>query len=175
MDQFLAGVQKRAFQMARIAVGCDQDALDIVQDAMLGLVKNYSHKAEEEWHCLFYKILQSRIYDYHRRSQLKQRLFGWLGLTKDKALNEQEDPVQQAEDSQGVSPEKQLQYDQTTQQLVDAVAMLPIRQQQAFLLRLWEGMSVAETAKTMAVSEGSVKTHYSRALNALRSQLEGYW
>lgn len=176
LDQFLYDVQKRAFQMARIATGCEQDALDIVQEAMITLVKKYSDKTEMEWQPLFFKVLQSKIYDHHRRSQLKHKWFGWLGFQgKHDDEDTGDDPIQQAEDRATVSPEQQLHLGQATEELVNAVSRLPIRQQQAFLLRLWEGMSVAETAAAMAVSEGSVKTHYSRALATLRSQLEGYW
>lgn len=176
LDQFLSSVQKRAFQMARIATGCEQDALDIVQDAMISLVKNYSDKSATEWQGLFYKILHNRIYDYHRRSSVKHKIFGWLGFNKTDDEDENEaDPMQQAEDQHSVVPEMRLQLDQATEQVVQAVAKLPLRQQQAFLLRLWEGLSVAETAAAMSVSEGSVKTHYSRALATLRQQLEGYW
>ena len=177
LDQFLGSVQKRAYQMARMATGCEQDALDIVQDAMIALVKNYSEKPQAEWQPLFYKVLQSRIYDHHRRGQLRQKVFGWLGRkNRDSVNNDNEpDPLQEAEDPATVTPEKQLHLGQATEQLVNAVSRLPLRQQQAFMLRLWEGMSVADTATAMAVSEGSVKTHYSRAVATLKSQLEGYW
>lgn len=162
--------------MARIATGCEQDALDIVQDAMMTLVKSYRDKPENEWQALFYRILQNRIYDHHRRSTVKQKVFGWLGWDKDEeAEGDAVDPIQQAKDHHGVTPEDKLQFSQATETLVDAVGKLPIRQQQAFLLRLWEGMSVAETANVMGVTEGSVKTHYSRAVASLKSQLEGYW
>ncbi|PIE41182.1 MAG: RNA polymerase sigma factor [Gammaproteobacteria bacterium] len=176
LEHFLIGVQKRGFQMARIATGCDQDALDIVQDAMMALVKNYGDRDANDWHGLFFKILQTRIYDYYRRNAVKNRVFGWLGLSKDKtAENENADAIQQVEDQQALTPEKTLQFAQATDQLVKAVAQLPIRQQQAFMLRLWEGMSVAETAMAMGISDGSVKTHYARALATLRQQLAGYW
>ncbi|MCG8673162.1 MAG: RNA polymerase sigma factor [Pseudomonadales bacterium] len=176
MDQFLYSVQKRAFQMARIATGCEQDAMDIVQDAMMGLVKSYSDKPENEWHGLFFKILQSRIYDHYRRGSVKNKIFSWFRAEKHDDEDEGGiDPVQLAADQHGVSPEMKLQLGQATEQVVEAVAALPIRQQQAFLLRLWEGMSVAETAESMGVSEGSVKTHYSRALASLKQRLEGYW
>lgn len=177
LDQFLCHVQKRAFQMARIATGCEQDALDIVQEAMITLIRNYSDKPEAEWQPLFYKVLQSKIYDHHRRGQLRHKWFGWLGFKgrDDDDEDTEHDPIQKAEDPASVSPERQLHLSQASAQLVEAVSRLPIRQQQAFLLRLWEGLSVADTAIAMAVSEGSVKTHYSRAIATLRSQLEGYW
>lgn len=176
LDQFLASVQKRAYRMAHIATGCEQDALDIVQEAMISLVKNYAGKPENEWTPLFYKVLQSRIYDHHRRTQVKHKVFGWLKFrSSDEREEDQPDQIQQAEDPTAVAPETRMQLGQATEQLVGAVEKLPIRQQQAFMLRLWEGLSVAETAMAMSVSEGSVKTHYSRAINTLKSQLEGYW
>ena len=161
--------------MARIASGCEHDALDIVQDAMMTLVKSYSDKDESDWHGLFYRILQSRIYDYHRRNVVKNKVFGWLGFgQQDQDKDQDNDPIQQAHDHQGITPEFKLQLGQASQKLIAAVEQLPIRQQQTFLLRLWEGMSVAETAIAMSISEGSVKTHYSRALSTLRQQLEDY-
>ena len=176
LDHFLASVQKRAYRMAHIATGCEQDALDIVQEAMITLVKNYAGKPENEWTPLFYKVLQSRIYDHHRRGQVKQKIFGWLGFkSSDDEDDNTQDPIQQAEDPASITPETRLQLGQATEQLLDAVEKLPIRQQQAFMLRLWEGLSVAETATAMSVTQGSVKTHYSRAVTTLKSQLEGYW
>ena len=174
LDQFLCGVQKRAFQMARMATGNDDDALDIVQDAMMKLVQNYSEKSEEEWRPLFFRILQSRIYDFHRRHTVKNKIFGWFGFSKN-SDDEGDDPIQSVPDQREVTPEKKLQLSQATDKLTDAVSQLPVRQQQAFLMRMWEGMSTAETADAMDVTEGSVKTHYSRALTALRHQLEGHW
>ncbi|MCG8317693.1 MAG: RNA polymerase sigma factor [Pseudomonadales bacterium] len=178
LDQFLSDVQMRAYQMARMAVGCEQDALDIVQDAMMALVKHYADKEASQWHGLFFKTLQNRIYDQYRRNAVKHKWFGWLGLSKSDDAQDNElnaDPIQQAVDQKLPSPEMQLQQGQATQKLIDAVEKLPIRQQQAFMLRLWEGMSVAETAAAMSLSEGSVKTHYSRAVTSLKQQLEAYW
>ena len=178
LDQFLGDVQKRAYQMARIAVGCEQDALDIVQDAMIALVKNYADREPSQWQGLFFKVLQNRIYDQHRRNTVKQKWFGWLGLGKvddNQDVDQSVDLIQQAVDQKTPTPEMQLQQGQATRKLIAAVEQLPIRQQQAFMLRLWEGMSVSETAAAMSVSEGSVKTHYSRAVTSLKQQLEAYW
>ena len=174
LDQFLLSVQKRAFHMARIATGNDEDALDIVQDTMIKLVQKYAENNEDEWKPLFFRILQSRIYDFHRRHTVKKKIFSWFGLSKNDD-GEDEDPIQTAPDTRQVTPEKKLQLSQATEQLTQAVSLLPLRQQQAFLMRMWEGMNTAETASAMGVTEGSVKTHYSRALAALRHQLEGYW
>lgn len=175
LDQFLARVQNRAFQMARMATGSEQDALDLVQEAMMSLVKSYADRSEAEWPRLFYKVLQNRIYDHYRRSAVKQRIFGWLPWHKEEDAADEVDPIQHAADEKAVTPERALQLGQATDNLVEAVSALPIRQQQTFLLRLWEGMSVAETAEAMGISEGSVKTHYSRALANLRGELKQVW
>jgi RNA polymerase sigma-70 factor (ECF subfamily) len=103
-------------------------------------------------------------------------VFGWLSFRGgDDETDDQQDDMQQAEGGAAMTPEARLQLSQATEQLISAVQKLPMRQQQAFMLRLWEGLSVAETATAMSVSEGSVKTHYSRAINTLRSRLEGCW
>lgn len=175
LDQFLGRVQNRAFQMARMATGSEQDALDLVQEAMIALVKGYADRQASEWTGLFYKILQNRIYDHYRRSAVKQRIFGWLPWHKEEGAAEEVDPIQQAADEAAVTPEDALHLGQATENLLEAVSALPVRQQQTFLLRLWEGMSVAETAEIMGISEGSVKTHYSRALSNLRRELTQVW
>ncbi len=172
MNTFLAGVEKRAFNMARFAVGDTEDALDIVQDTMLTLVRRYGDKPREEWQPLFYRILQSRIADHHRKSTLRRRWFGWLSSD---AGEDGEDALAQAPDPGVADPSARAALDGTVSALDLAVQALPVRQQQAFLLRTVEGMSVAETAAVMDCSEGSVKTHHSRALSALRAQLEDHW
>lgn len=174
LNRFLSSVQQRGFQMARIATANDDDALDIVQDTMMKLVQKYRDKSEADWKPLFFRILQSRIYDYHRRNSVKQKVFSWFGLAKE-SDEDTDDFIQVAPDQRELTPEKQTQLTQATTQLKVAISQLPIRQQQAFLMRMWEGMSTAETAQIMEVTEGSVKTHYSRALSSLRSQLEGHW
>jgi len=161
--------------MAELATGNSEDALDLVQDAMMGLVKSYSDRSEQEWQPLFYRILQSRIRDYYRRSKVRNRFRVWLGLGSKYEREEQVDPIQNIPDSyQADTIQKVLEGD-TVEQLLEALQALPNRQQQAFLLRAWEGLDVAETAFAMGCSEGSVKTHYSRAIHRLRSRLEDYW
>ena len=152
--------------MAKIATGNPDDALELVQDAMLKLAQRYPERSELEWGPLFHRILQNRIQDWYRRSTLRNRWFGWLFSDDD------DDPIQQAPDPYPAEPLNTLSGEETMGQIEQALASLPLRQQQAFLLRCWEGLSVAETAKAMACSDGSVKTHYSRALSALRRQLE---
>jgi len=174
MNQFLANIERRAFRMAEIATGNSDDALDLVQEAMFGLAHKYSHKPESAWGPLFHRILQSRIRDWYRRSAVRNKVKGWLSFTADDD-SQQQDPFQTAPDTQGKDPESSTRNDDAGEAINLALKQLPLRQQQAFLLRSWEGMSVAETAQAMACSEGSVKTHYSRAVHSLRAKLEDHW
>ena len=174
MEQFLEKIERRAFHMARIATGSRDDALDIVQDAMYKLVEKYATKPCEQWRPLFYRILNSKISDYYRRKAVKNRLISlasW-GMKTDSGTD---DLVDRAEGRHSETPERMLHRQKQIEQLTTAVAKLPGRQRQAFMLRCWEGMSTALSAETMGCSEGSVKTHYSRALHSLRDSLEGYW
>lgn len=171
LDRFLAGVERRAFVTARIATGNADDAHDIVQDAMLTLVRSYANRGEQEWGPLFHTILQSRITDWHRRSKVRNRLRVWFGKRDE---DDEDDPLQNIADGRSPDPPAQLKDKQAMTALETAIHALPARQQQAFLLRVWEGLDVAQTARAMKCSEGSVKTHYSRAVHALREQLEDH-
>jgi RNA polymerase sigma-70 factor (ECF subfamily) len=165
-------VEKRAFRIAEIATSNREDALDILQDAMYKLVQKYSARDPEEWGPLFQTILQSKINDWYRRNAVRNRFRVWFRFTAD---DEQADPVQSMEDEAAVTPERQLQADRSIDELEEAIRKLSRRQQQAFILRIWEGMSTTQTADIMKCSEGSVKTHYSRAIQALREQLGEHW
>jgi len=172
IEGFLAQVEKKAYRMAEIATQNQADALDIVQDTMIKLVEKYSDKPSDEWKPLFYRILQSRIMDYFRRRSVYRRIFFW----KNSLTDERETEFSGAEDligsaSSDVTPEREISGKRNLEQVLAALNQLPARQQQCFLLRSWEGMSVIETAKAMGCSEGSVKTHYSRAKIALKSTL----
>jgi RNA polymerase sigma-70 factor (ECF subfamily) len=171
LDRFLAGVEKRAYRIARIATGSSDEALDIVQDAMLKLVEKYADKSESELGPLFHTILQSRIRDWYRRSSVRNRFRSWLGNDDE----DDEDALAQIADPAGRPPEEQLAARGGIEALQEALGKLPLRQQQVFLLRAWEGLDVRETAKAMQCAEGSVKTHYSRALAALRVKLGDHW
>lgn len=170
LNQFLASVERRAFRMAQIATGSTDDALDIVQDSMLTLVRKYSSKTESDWGPLFHTILQSRIRDWYRRSSVRNKLRSWLHGDND----DESDPLDKLPDPHGKSPEQRLYLDHAIDALSAALHALPLRQQQAFLLRNWEDMDVTQTAKAMGVTTGSVKTHYSRAVHSLRATLEGH-
>jgi len=171
MNRFLAGVEKSAFQMARFAVNDTDEALDIVQDTMLTLVRKYSKKPEAQWRPLFFRILQNRITDWYRRSSVNRRRFVFVSSHSD----EHPDPIEQTAARPDSDPAFRSHLDGAADQMQLAVEALPARQQQAFLLRNLEGLSVADTAKAMRCSQGSVKTHYSRAVHRLRRSLEEHW
>lgn len=164
-------MQSRAYHIAQIATGNSDDALDIVQDAMFKLVQKYSTKPEELWKPLFYRMLHSRVNDWYRRNKVHNRYRRWLGNEEEQG----EDPVQAAPDHFGQKPEKETQIRESMDMLQQALSDLPVRQQQAFLLRAWEGMNVRQTAEVMSCAEGSVKTHYSRAIHRLQDQLAEYF
>ncbi len=159
--------------MAEFSVGDPEEALDLVQDAMFGFVRRYSSRPENEWGALFYKILQNRITDWYRRSAVRNRFRTWFGNSGDDT-GDREDPIQTMPDQNSPDPVRSLINSSAADALKIAVLSLPLRQRQAFLLRAWEGMDVAQTAFAMGCSTGSVKTHYSRAIHALRSLLEEY-
>lgn len=170
LNRFLSNMERRAFRMAELATSNTDQAMEIVQDSMFALVNKYSNKNESDWGPLFHRILQSKIRDCYRRSATRNSVFGLLRF-KDE---DKEDPIQTYEDTRSHGPETTSDNEQMMDVTVDAIRNLPLRQQQAFLLRAWEGYDVRETAAAMGCSQGSVKTHYSRAIKALKHQLEAY-
>ncbi len=169
MERFLAGVERRAFQMARYAVRDHDDALDIVQDAMLRLARSYAQSPPAEWPLLFFRILQNCIRDHQRRGSVRRRVLAWFAPRGDEP--EAEDPLLALPGPASDRPDQQVAAAAAMTALEQAISALPARQQQAFLLRTLEGLDVAATAQVMGCSDGSVKTHYSRAVHALRAQL----
>ena len=176
LSDFLAEVERRAYKQALFAVRDDHLALDIVQDAMLKLAEKYSSRPLAELPLLFQRILQNTIRDFYRRQKVRSMwtmpissLFGGDG-------DADYDPLETLEvenDSNfGESPPKSLERSQVLGYIEKALEKLPARQRQAFLLRYWEEMDVAEAAKVMGCSEGSVKTHCSRATHALAVMLK---
>jgi len=170
LNRFLAGVELKGFKIARSALRNEDDALDAVQDAMLQLARAYRGRPEQEWRPLFYRILSNRIRDLQRRRSVRSRVFGWLAPHQGEDIA---DPLEQVS-SNAPSPLEQLELGDAIRALDSAVEALPFRQQQAFLLRNLEGLDVLQTAKAMGCSEGSVKTHYFRALRALRAGLRDH-
>ncbi len=156
--------------MAQLATSQSEDALDIVQDAMMTLASRYAGRDPAEWGPLFHRILQNRIRDWYRRQKVKNRLMSWFRFA-----DEDEDPIETAVDTHSQGPLQSLQHEDMSDALQQALQDLPLRQQQTFLLRAWEGLDVAQTASAMGISGGSVKTHYSRAVQALRERLGEFY
>src|SRR5580658_7180236 len=152
LNQFLAGVEVKAFKIAQAALRHEDDALDAVQDAMLQLARAYAKRPAEEWKPLFYRILENRIRDMQRG-----RVMAWLPFRADEE-DEEADPIAQAASTEP-QPVRRLELDEAMGALEKALEGLPRRQQQAFLLRTLEGLDVAQTAAAMGCSQGSVKTH----------------
>jgi RNA polymerase sigma-70 factor (ECF subfamily) len=171
LERFLAGIEKRAFRIAKLSLRDHDDALDVVQDAMISLARNYAGHPEEQWRPLFYRILRNRITDYQRRRRVRQGVIAWWpGTANDDGTP---DPVESAPDPSG-TPDQQLEGEELLERIGRALAGLSGRQREAFMLRNFEGLDVAQTAIAMGCSEGSVKTHYFRAVQALQQQL-GEW
>jgi RNA polymerase sigma-70 factor (ECF subfamily) len=160
------------------AVRDEHSALDIMQDSMTKLIENYSTKPAEELPLLFQRILQNTIRDFYRRQKTRSiwtTLFSSFLPAGQEKESEDYDPLETLE-LEGLSnandPRKLLEQSQLIGLLEKAIESLPARQREAFLLRYWEEMDVTETAKVMGCSEGSVKTHCSRATHALAMLLK---
>ncbi|MGH8229284.1 MAG: RNA polymerase sigma factor [Steroidobacteraceae bacterium] len=172
LERFLKSVELKAFRIAQLSLRSEDDALDAVQDAMLQLARAYADRPAEEWKPLFYRILENRIRDMQRRRVVRGRIMAWLPPRRADGEDEP-DPIAEAPSSDPPLTEK-LAVDEAMQALEKALHVLPGRQRQAFLLRNLEGLDVAQTALAMGCSEGSVKTHYFRAVQALRARLEAF-
>ena len=173
LNQFLAEVERRALRIAEIAVRDRDEAMDLVQDAMIKLVRNYAERDTDEWAPLFYRILQNGIRDWHRRQLVRNRVMVWF--RRPQTNDNDYDVIAAAPDPAGRSPDEELQNAEAMQSLEVAVYELPARQREAFMLRTFEGLDVAGTAVAMGCSQGSVKTHYSRAVHSLRDKLQEHW
>jgi RNA polymerase sigma-70 factor, ECF subfamily len=176
LSAFLAGVERRAFKQAMFAVRDDEAALDIVQDAMLRLSQSYGDRDAGELAPLFQRILQNAIRDWFRRQKVRSLWTTLLSsLAPGRGEDDDQDPLetlQEAGDSnREESPPDRLERAQVLEIIEQEVSKLPPRQREAFLMRYWEELDVAETASAMGCSEGSVKTHCSRATHALAAAL----
>ena len=149
--------------MALMATKREQDALDLLQNAMMKLVEKYSDKPSAELKPLFYAILQNQIKNWYRQQAQQSKWFFWQKSQYD----DDDDEFQEVSGVEEVTPEMLMQGQQRQSDLLVVLEQLPVKQQQCFLLRSWEGLSVKETAKVMGCSEGSVKTHMSRASQKL--------
>src|SRR5438128_2632957 len=176
LSAFLAEVERRAFKQAMFAVRDEHAALDVVQDAMLKLTEKYSDKPPKELPMLFQRILQNTIHDHFRRQKVRSTwttLLSALGKRDEK--DDDFDPLEtldaKSDSNATVDPARQFEQGEIMAAIEQALARLPARQREAFLLRYWEEFDVAETAAAMGCSEGSVKTHCSRAVHALADAL----
>ena len=171
LSDFLKGVEKRAFKRTVYHVRDDESALDIVQDSMMKLAEHYGHKPPEELPLLFQRILSNSTMDWFRRQKVKNALFSSMGDFQSDPDDTEFDLLERlddiAPDHAFDNPQTQLQRQQTLQTIEEQLLLLPARQREAFLLRYWEDMNVEETAAAMGCSQGSVKTHCSRAIQAL--------
>jgi len=172
IEAFLAGIERRALRIAQLSVRDRDAALDIVQDAMISLVRRYGSRPASEWRPLFFRILTNRIHDHQRRGAVRRR---WLAWTDRSAASGADDPLERVPAAAADGPEQRVRDAHAMRALEAAVGRLPARQQQAFLLRALEGLDVASTAAAMGCSAGSVKTHYSRAVHTLRAALGEHW
>ena len=156
------------------AVRNEEQALDIVQYAMLKLAEKYSDKPITDLPMLFQRILQNVIRDFYRRQKVRSL---WTTLLSALTPSDDEDAdpldtLQTAEGSNIPTPHASLEQSQVLAEIEKEIEKLPLRQRQAFLMRYWEDMDIAETAAAMGCSEGSVKTHCSRATHTLAAALK---
>lgn len=179
MSAFLAEAERRAFKHAKFAVRNEEAALDIVQDSMMKLVEKYADKPARELPMLFHRILQNTIHDFYRRSKVRSTWTTLLSNLTGKGRDSEDDDydpldtmIVESSSNATVDPAVQLNQVQVMAMIEAALEKLPARQREAFLLRYWEELDVAETAAAMGCSEGSVKTHCSRAVHALAESLK---
>ncbi len=176
LSQFLSNVERRAFKHAVFAVHDDHTALDIVQDAMLKLAEKYGDKPAEELPMLFQRILQNTIRDHYRRQKVRSSWISLFSSLQSRHDEEEIDLLEVLEDGENntspLAPDESLKQKQIIALVEQALGKLPARQREAFLLRYWEGMDTTETAVAMGCTEGSVKTHCSRAVHALAVSLK---
>ena len=176
LSAFLLSVEKRAFKQAVFAVRDDDSALDIVQDAMIKLAEKYGDKPGAELPLLFQRILQNTIHDWFRRSKVRNTWVSLFSSFRTDAEGDDTDPLELIESEAGTtaaeSSADKVERSQMLEILEREIEKLPTRQREAFLMRYWEDMDVSETAAAMGCSEGSVKTHCSRAVHALGKALK---
>ncbi|MSP86974.1 MAG: RNA polymerase sigma factor [Methylotenera sp.] len=173
LSDFLEAVERRAFKQTACAVRDDHAALDIVQDSMMKLAEKYGDKPVAELPMLFQRILQNTKRDFWRRQKVRNLWTSLLSSFGSSEEGEERDPLDTIDAEDGSDePSALLERSQTIKLIESALENLPIRQREAFVLRYWEGMDVVETAKIMGCSGGSVKTHCSRAAQALACMLK---
>ncbi len=172
LSDFLRSVEARAFKRVVYSVRDEDAALDIVQDAMIRLAEHYGQRPPAEWPMLFQRIVSNATLDWFRRQKVRNSLFSnFSSFERDDEDGAEFDVLGALELLDGFpeleGADQQLSRAQILQAIEQEVSALPARQREAFLLRYWEELDVAETAQAMGCSEGSVKTHCSRAVHAL--------
>ena len=176
LSDFLKNVEKRAFKRTLYHVRDEEAALDIMQDSMIKLATHYGDKPPAELPLLFQRILSNTMLDWFRRRKTRQALFSNLSDFGADGDTEEFDLLEtfqgNSDTEMGESAEDHIRRKQIFQQIEAGIQELPARQREAFLLRYWEEMDVSETAAAMGCSEGSVKTHCSRAVHALSRSLK---
>jgi RNA polymerase sigma-70 factor (ECF subfamily) len=177
LSNFLESVERRAYKHAVYTVRNEESALDIVQDAMIKLAEKYGDKPAAELPLLFQRILQNTILDFFRREKVRNT---WVSLFSSFTPNNEDDDnfdlletysAEEGTEASESSADK-IEREQVLKIIEEEIQKLPTRQREAFLMRYWEDMDVAETAAAMGCSEGSVKTHCSRATHALAAALK---
>ncbi len=167
-NEFFKQHEQSAFKMSVALIKHRDDALEIVQDSMMKLVQNYAHKPNEEWTLLFFRIVQNKIRDHQRKKSFRSLFHIFLPTSSNDDVG---DIIEQSQNHSQLEPDDCLQQSHTIKGIFSAINDLPLRQKQTFILRAWQEFSVKETAFTLSISEGSVKTHYSRATAQLRTLL----
>jgi RNA polymerase sigma factor (sigma-70 family) len=165
IEEFLSGIGARAFRFAELGLRHREDALDAVQDAMMRML-GYRERPAAEWTPLFGSILRRRMIDLQRRRTFRQRWLAPTGTRNEDASVDWTD--------EGPDPARHHEGREAYSQIAAALSALPRRQREAFTLRVLEELDVATAARVMGCSEGSVKTHLSRARDALKRQLEAF-
>lgn len=178
IDEFLAGVEYKAFRIAMYALREEQAALDVVQDAMLKLTEKYINRPKQEWAALFFTILNNRITDVRRWRKLRE--IGGKTISIFRSREDGEENLVEAglgaESNHPLdNPEKAVLAKQLKGEIERALELLSDRQRQVFVLREWQGLSVRDTATVLGCSEGSVKQHHFRAMRSLRESLAEVW
>ncbi|MDD4963399.1 MAG: RNA polymerase sigma factor [Gallionella sp.] len=176
LNKFLSSVERRAYKHAMFSVRDEQAALDIVQDAMIKLSIKYGDKPIEELPLIFQRILHNTLHDHYRRQKVRNAWVTLFSGMQNKNEEDDFDPLDVLEDQENQSapdkPEQSLLQKQVVAHIEEALHKLPLRQREAFLLRYWEGLDTSETATVMGCTEGSVKTHCSRATHSLAITLK---
>jgi RNA polymerase sigma-70 factor (ECF subfamily) len=176
LTDFLKSVEKRAFKRTVYAVRDDEGALDIVQDSMIRLAEKYSDRPAAELPLIFQRILSNATMDWFRRQKVRNAVIQNLSDFDTGDDDSDFDLLELLTTMEGTlgseSAADTVGREQILLVIEKEIALLPGRQREAFLLRYWEELDVAETATVMGCSEGSVKTHCSRAVHALAKALK---